>query len=117
MAQQESALLTIASKWATPAGLTIMFGAIVWGVQLNFAIINLTDKLGEIDAEADVSQRTQRDIAATVLKATLMMDEMEKDVLAVVKHVNDHNKESAEWKQRILILEERLRRANMGSRE
>jgi hypothetical protein len=46
-----------------------------------------------------------------------MMDEMEKDVLAVVQHVNDHNKESAEWKQRILILEERLRRANMGSRE
>lgn len=111
MPEQQSALLTIASKWATPSGLLILFGAVAWGVQLNVAIINLTDKVSELDVKTDATLTTQAEIAANVLRATVLMGEMEKDMMAVMRHVDEHNDESEAWKQRIIRLEERMRRA------
>ncbi len=41
-------------KWTTPAGFLLIFGAIVWGVQLNFIVLKLTESQTKVDLKTEV---------------------------------------------------------------
>ncbi len=42
------------NKWTTPAGFLLIFGAIVWGVQLNFIVLKLVEVQAKAETKSEV---------------------------------------------------------------
>ena len=98
------------SSWATPTGVALLLGGIVWGVQLNVATMNLnagvvtlTERVAAVEKESEI-------IGDNLLRTTIVLEAMEIRMIKALEHVENHNKESEDWKRRIVILEEMLRR-------
>lgn len=89
-------------RWNTPAGWMILFGAIVWGIQLNYTVIQLVDTLAEERAARLEMTNTLTEIVVTQAKTTVLIDNMMKRVERIDQHVDDHDREAEKWKDIIL---------------
>ena len=63
-------------KWTGPAGILIMFGAIVWGVQLNFAVLALTDELAAQRVILERNMEQSNEVTLSVAKAATLLESL-----------------------------------------
>ena len=99
----------VISQWSGPAGFMVLLGAVVWGVQLNVAVLRLTEKDAAQDMELAAITQSLTDISRNSYKASVLLDELMKDTLENTKHIESHSTEAEEWKRRILLLEQQLK--------
>ena len=97
-------------KWASPAGILVLFGGIVWGVQLNVATMNLTKQMAVMDGKSEELSHEMAKISQNNVRTSMILATLTKDVEKAVNHVHDHEKESEDWKRRIMLNEERLKK-------
>jgi len=102
------------SQWVTPFTLVIAFGAVVWGIQLNYATLQNTKRLGAQAAEIRLIR--DQDISANLIlvRATLLQDQLEKRLVRVERAQAVHDKEAEAWKRKIIKNESRLSRRDSG---
>jgi len=89
-------------KFVSPAGVMILFGAIVWGIQLNFATLHNTQAIGELRA-------TQAEGVRLLNETALKMERISAMLGALERRHSEHLTEAELWKERIL--------QNSGARE
>jgi len=71
---------TLMEKWLTPTAMTLVLGGIVWGVQLNFAVKQLTAEVAKADAAAHRSEQRTDKLADNILKASVILESVERRV-------------------------------------
>lgn len=96
-------------KWVTPATVVIVFGAIVWGVQLN--VLSLQHTRAIAANHEKIIQLESREIKTEFdLQRTALLLEQTSANLAELKTAHDnHIQEAERWKRRILLNEERTK--------
>jgi ribosomal protein S15P/S13E len=96
-------------KWASPAGVLIMFGGVVWGVQLNIATMNLTKELSAIDGRTNELSKELVEVSKNTIRTSVILNSISKEVDNAMNHVESHKEDAEDWKRRILINEQRLK--------
>jgi hypothetical protein len=102
-------LQELIQAWATPAGLLLLLGGITWGVQLNVSIMNLTNKVSNLAGKTDKMSTELMESTRNNLRVSMLLTQLEKDAEKALRHAEEHEKDSAEWRQRIVALEVRNR--------
>ena len=105
MAETGFRMSQMLSAWASPAGVLLLLGGIVWGVQLNVATMRLSQDYSQIAAVQAKQGAEINEVSRNLLRATLLLQGMEMRVNEAVQTVKEHNVESEDWKRRISILE------------
>jgi len=93
-------------RWISPAGVLLLMGGIVWGVQLNVAVMQLTEAVSADKANMQTLSAQIQSISTTQARTAVILQHLEKTIEATDKHVAEHERESSTWKQRIIRLEE-----------
>jgi 5-bromo-4-chloroindolyl phosphate hydrolysis protein len=96
-------------NWISPAGFMIVVGAIIWGIQLNIAVISHTERLAEIKTAAAEHELRDLEWGKTLGQTVILLNELEKRVSANTRHAEDHEREAADWKYRIIDIESKLK--------
>ena len=65
------------AKWLTPAAATIVIGGIVWGVQLNVAVNQMTSDISRLATYADQHDVKLDEMSANVLRTSLILEGLE----------------------------------------
>lgn len=85
---------SVFSKWVdrlTAAFITwipaIFIGAVIWGVQLNFAVLNVQEKVGYNTGRIDTIVQQTTDLAKTDIKITTLIEAMMKEITALHNEV------------------------------
>jgi len=71
---------TLLERWLTPSALAFVFGGVVWGVQLNFAVKQLTSEVAQADTVAHRSEQRVDRLAENILKASVILERIEKRI-------------------------------------
>ena len=67
-------LKMIIDKWSGPAGIMVIFCAIVWGVQLNVGMLRIVEEIGQLK-EADIRhQIEQTQLSNDITRAAAILD-------------------------------------------
>ena len=88
-------------EWTKPAGLMILLGGIVWGVQLNYGLITAlatNDKQDLIQQEILSKQVT---VSNNVQQSTILLNLLMVEMKALRDKVDSHQMEAEMWKERI----------------
>lgn len=96
---------SIIDSWTTPTGIAVIFGCIVWGVQLNYAIMSLTSEVTKLTATTAENKESIDSTARMLLETSLVLKQIQRDMADALVEIEDHDKESDDWKQRIIRLE------------
>ena len=92
---------SIIEEWTKPAGLMVVFGLIVWGVQLNWGVIKA---LGDNEKQYQVQQELvekQGAVSQNVQKSAVLLNLLLEDFHDLERRVIDHQAEAERWKERI----------------
>lgn len=100
-------------KWIAPTGIMVLVGGIVWGIQLNVAVLNLTKDSAEQQQQLTEVTAMLSSIAKTQATSSYIMDRMEHDLEETKDQAEHHDREANNWKHRIIRLEEKLGIENM----
>jgi hypothetical protein len=93
-------------RWFTPATLVAIAGLIIWGAQTNVNIINLTKALAAQQVKVDSIATEHRNYELSMVKATIIQQELLKKLEITQKQVLDHQREAEQWKRKIIRNEE-----------
>jgi hypothetical protein len=97
-------------KWITPVTLSCIVGGIIWGVQINIGVINLTKSVAAQQIEYAEIKRVHHQYELSIARTAIIQEEMLRQLDAAQKAIALHEKESAKWKQRIIRNDEAIRR-------
>lgn len=61
------------NKWSGPAGVMVLLGAIVWGVQLNIGMLKLVDEIGQLKEENIQQRLDQTTLANDVVRTAAIL--------------------------------------------
>ena len=106
-AQQQSWHQKLITMWASPAGFLVFFGALVWGIQLNVGFVQLTSRVTGIEAQQRAQVDQMSAISENMLRITLTLDNMLKDIEHNTEQIDQHNAEAEKWKRKISVMEDR----------
>jgi len=70
--------MTWVDKWVTPTTLLTAFGGVVWGIQLNFAVLNHTTQLAKINTEMVTHEQDSKKYIAVIERSTVILDNIER---------------------------------------
>jgi len=96
-------------KWITPTTLIAIFGGIVWGIQLNFIVLEHTKEIASIQRESDILDTMSQTNADSIIRLTAIIDELERRIQSNSKHREQHEKEADDWKRTIIQNESRIK--------
>jgi predicted phosphohydrolase len=82
-------------QWISPTSVAILVGAIVWGIQLNFATLENSKDIGSLTGKQEKLIEMQHETAAKMERITTVLENLEE------RH-REHLDEAALWKERIL---------------
>ena len=92
---------TLADKWLGPAGLTLIICGIIWGVQLNWGLLQLaTDSAKQERVTTEILAR-QLEVSITLERTSLILKRLEDKVNNMQDKVDTHQTEAEMWKERI----------------
>ncbi|MGI9571134.1 MAG: hypothetical protein ACR2PH_15680 [Desulfobulbia bacterium] len=89
------------NNWFTPAGLLVVFGAIIWGVQLNWGVLRLIEENTEAAAIREEILAKQVAVTINLERTTLLLSVLEQKVEVLDDKVEAHEIEAEKWKERI----------------
>lgn len=97
-------------KWITPTTLLAILGGIVWGVQLNAAVLSLTDAVGRYSNELDRAQEINATQTVALARTAEILAQVQKRLDKAETHVIEHEKDAEIWKRKIMSNEAALDR-------
>lgn len=97
-------------KWITPVTLSCIVGGIIWGVQINIGVLNLTKAVTAQQIDFHELQIEHRQYELSIAKTAIIQESMLKQLSALQKAVAEHEREANRWKQRIIRNDEAIRR-------
>jgi chromosome segregation ATPase len=100
-------------NWITPSGVMLMIGGITWGVQLNIHAMLMVKRIGRHESRIDGHDAVLREITTELAKVSIILQQVERDVMRAADHIEEHNSEAESWKRRIVTVEERIK--SMGN--
>lgn len=100
-------LSKFAEQWTTPTGIMIIFGCVVWGVQLNMAVMSLNERVTAASTRTGANESALVVVSQNNLKTALIIEHLQTEVAEVVEKSEEHSKEAEEWKRRITVLEQK----------
>ena len=95
-------------KWVNPTTVLALIGGIVWGIQLNMAVVDHTGKIGAINGRLDAHQLLLQEQATTMAKTAVILQNIQDKLVNVAEDVSEHKADSGEWKQRIKVNETKI---------
>ncbi len=102
---QPTRMERMTERWMGPTGVAIIAGGIIWGIQLNYATMNLTSQVARITKDVEIHDSQLDEVSANLLRTTIVLQNMEEEMSEAVGIVKEHNDASEEWKRRIILLE------------
>jgi hypothetical protein len=98
-------------QWTAPTVLLslalLVFGGIVWGIQINFTLVKLVESDAAFESALDKQKEYQAADRVSMAKITLVLDRLVSEVKVNRKAIAEHNTEAEKWKRRILLNEQR----------
>lgn len=70
----------IAESWATPTGLMVIFGCVVWGVQLNFAVMALTERVGDGASRIRANEEALVEISRNNVETAVIIEHLQDEI-------------------------------------
>ena len=92
-------------KWVTPTTIAILFGAIVWGVQLNVLTMNLVESDAEQNEKIEKLADAVNSMSFNSTRQSLIMDATVQKLTELDAKLADHMKAAEKWKRRIIANE------------
>lgn len=97
-------------KWVTPATVVIVFGAIVWGVQLNLLSLQHTRAIAaNHTAIKAINDRLTAD-EFSLQKTALLLEQTAARLAEVKRAADEHNREAEKWKRQIIRNQDAIER-------
>lgn len=88
-------------KWMSPAGLMVVFGGLVWGIQLNFAVLTQQADIAGLKEAYDKQQQINHEHALQMTRIALLIDQVVEKVERLDRDSGKHEAESGLWKRMI----------------
>lgn len=104
---------SILTHWAGPllAALgTIIAGAIIWGIQLNYAVLKHTASIGRLQKQITDHQNESGAHYLQIAKTALLLDELEKRMHDLSEDIKVDKEKQENWRHRVVALEARIDR-------
>ena len=101
-------------KWITPVTLSCIVGGIIWGVQINIGVLNLTKAVAAQQIEYNSIRHEHRKYELSIARTAIIQEEMLKQLDIAKAAIATHERESAKWKQRIIRNDEAIRNGSRG---
>lgn len=95
-------LKMLIDKWSGPAGLMVIFGLIVWGVQLNVATITQTRLIERNQANIELLLDKVGQSELNAARTAIILDQIDARSRVNQQDIRAHNKEAETWKQQII---------------
>ena len=95
-------------KWVNPTTVVILFGAVVWGIQLNVVVLDHTEKLAKNTTKNELQDSELRAHSEALIRLSTILDSLERRVEKNTVHSRSHETESEEWKRIIMQNESRI---------
>lgn len=109
----EDILRSLAQDWLGPAGITVIFtciaGGIIWGVQINAALVAIKESLGRLTKSEEHHETDIRSNSDNILTATLLLKQLEDAQKQLADDFQEHVREAEGWKAKIEVLDERTK--------
>ena len=70
--------MTWVERWVTPTTLLTAFGGVVWGIQLNFAVLHHASQLAQINTEMIAHEQDSKKYIAVIERSTVILDNIER---------------------------------------
>lgn len=67
-------------KWLNPTTAMALFGAVVWGIQLNFAVLQNTKDIGSLQTSQSEVVKLLNAQQQLITKQTVLLDQLERRV-------------------------------------
>lgn len=99
-------------KWIRPSTIVIVFGAIVWGVQLNFITLEQAKSISALQKEVSRVREQQVKDEFDLQKTAILLERTSANLAKLREDYYEHAREAERWKQRILSNEERTKPLN-----
>jgi hypothetical protein len=96
-------------KWVTPTTVLALIGAIIWGIQLNAAVIGQVAAIARLDTRITAQNAISHDHSEQLIKLASIIDGMERRIESNTAHRVEHERDAQGWKHRIVTNEEKLR--------
>ena len=94
-------------RWISPSGFMILLGGIIWGIQLNVAVITNGKDIASIrDQHIAIVERLD-EISRLNLEQAFILEGVSDEMQRTAAIVDEHEKSSDLWKERIIKLEAR----------
>lgn len=96
------------NEWLGPllaALSTIVTGAVVWGIQLNYMMLKHTSQISFLEKQFESHEIEARAYFEQANKTATILDHVEKRLERLDRKFDKHDEASDEWRQRVLILE------------
>lgn len=95
-------------KFVSPAGMLMLLGGIVWGIQLNVAVMQHTSELSAIHERAQSSAAMNQEQNMQLTRISLILSTLVDDVDDVQDDNSSHEREAESWKRLIESNKQRL---------
>lgn len=96
------------SKWVTPATVVIVFGAIVWGVQLNFLMLEHSRAIGLHAEKISTLGIEQKNLEFNAQKTAIILDQAVRSLSDIIIKIETHDAEAETWKRQILLNQQNI---------
>lgn len=102
------------SNWLSPAGVLVLFGGIVWGIQLNIAVVENAKAISKLTKAVEVEEAINVAQNETLARTAVILDNITERLRAAEGHVVEHDRDAEQWKRRIIRNESILERMRNG---
>lgn len=89
-------------KWVNPTTVIALIGGIIWGVQLNMAVVQLSESMGSVRDRLEYHQQMLVELSKTNVQMATILERLEEQVKENGDNHEEHLKDAEVWKQRIL---------------
>lgn len=86
--------------WLNPTSVMVLFGAIVWGVQLNFSVLQNTKDIGNVTGVQSKILEIQQEMVTQNTRIWLLVEKMD-------EQLNDIESTDSSLRERIRTLEQK----------
>lgn len=86
---------------------TILVGAIIWGIQLNYVVLRHTGHITNLQKQISDHESESHAHYLQIAKTALLLDELEKRMGHLDKQFEMHMEKSEDWRHRVVALEAR----------
>jgi hypothetical protein len=95
-------------KFLTPLTFTSILGLVIWGVQLNFQVLEMTRIVSTQQRELASVIQEHRDYEVSIARTAIIQNEMLKQLDYLGNKLDAHEKEAEGWKRKIIRNQEIL---------